>query len=76
VSLSTNTANELFRRAEEDLMTELRSTLPPNLVGKIRGYQQVHDLLYLAVAMTRGVNANDRRLQGDPYNYRLFDIAD
>ncbi|TVY78229.1 hypothetical protein LSUE1_G004193 [Lachnellula suecica] len=59
-ALSTNTAFELFKRAEDELLVDLRSTLPPSLMGQMNGGQDVES----------------RRSPEDPYNYYLFDIAD
>lgn len=76
VALSTNTAFELFKRAEEELLSNLRSTLPPDLMSQIQGYQEIQGLIYVTAATTRGMNPEFRRSPRDPYNYNLFDIAD
>lgn len=75
-ALSTNTAFELFKRAEIELMVNLQSTLPPDLMSRIKGYQEIQGLLYATIAMNRGKNNNDRGSPQDSYNYELFDIAD
>ncbi|TVY20665.1 hypothetical protein LARI1_G001186 [Lachnellula arida] len=75
-ALSTNTAFELFKRAEDELLAELRSTLPPDLMNGIRGYWEIQGLLYITTATARGQDTESRRSIGDPYNYQLWDIAD
>ncbi|TVY35480.1 hypothetical protein LSUB1_G004598 [Lachnellula subtilissima] len=75
-ALSTNTAFELFKRAEDELVAELRSTLPPHLVNRIRGYYEIQGLLYMTTAKTRGQDPESRKSYDDPYNYQLWDIAD
>ena len=76
VALATNTAFELFKRAEVELMEELRSTLPLELKSKIKGYEQIQGLLYMTTAVTRGQDPDRRTAPDDPYNYQLWDIAD
>ncbi|TVY48092.1 hypothetical protein LOCC1_G002056 [Lachnellula occidentalis] len=75
-ALSTNTAFELFKRAEDELVAELRSTLPPDLMNRIRGYEEIQGLLYTTTATARGKNTESRRSYDDPYNFQLWDIAD
>lgn len=45
-------------------------------MNKTKGYAEIQTLLFEATAKTRGVNTENRRLPGDPYNYNLWDIAD
>jgi hypothetical protein len=66
VALSTNTAFELFKRAEDELLVELRSTLPPNLMSQIRKYEQIQGFLFVTIAMTRGKDTERRMSHGDP----------
>ena len=68
----------MFQRAEEDLMNELKSIIPQDLVNKFTdpGYRSVQGFLYVAVAAQRGQNPGSKMHPTDPYNYALFDIAD
>ncbi|KAL2071993.1 hypothetical protein VTL71DRAFT_11336 [Oculimacula yallundae] len=77
-ALSTNTAFELFQRSEKELLAELRNTLPPERMDDIKSYVEVQAFLMTTVALARGEDPHPsaRRSPGDPYNYRLWDIAD
>lgn len=76
VALATNTAFEVFKRAEDELMAELQSTLPPNFRDQMRGYENIERLLHVNSALNMGLSVGSLRSAGDPYNYELWELAD
>jgi hypothetical protein len=66
----------MLSRAEEDLMKELKSTLPAKIASRLEGYDMVQGILFQHVAGQRRQNLSRRIHPDDAYNYALFDIAD
>jgi hypothetical protein len=76
VALSTNTAFELFKRVEKDLLENLQHTLPPDFEPRLQEYGEVVSFLRGIAARSNGLDAGRRMSPGDPYNFEFFEVTD
>jgi hypothetical protein len=66
----------MFQRAEEELINELKSTLPKDLAGQLSGFKTTQGFLFHLAALQRGQDPARKMHPDDQYNYNLLDIAD